>query len=138
MAISIDQSEQLRSAAEFLRDAGREAEADAVAALAPPIRRRLPTRAPADDLLPIGEAAERLGLSRNAIQRRVEQGMLDGVKDPGNGYRYVTRGSVEQQIRDAETVTRLSNFPFYEDERIDPKSILGQMLVAAEHLDAAE
>lgn len=135
MAVSVDQSELIRSATNFLRAAGRDIEAEAVEALTPPVRQRLPTPPPADDLLPIGEAAERLNLSRNAVQRRIEQGMLDGVKDPGNGYRYVTRESVEQQIRDAETVTRLFEFPFYEDDRIDPESVLGQMLVAADMLD---
>lgn len=47
----------------------------------------------------------------------------------------MTRASVEQKVRDVEMVTRLFEFPFYEDERIDPESILGHMLVAADMLD---
>lgn len=82
MAVSVDQSEKLRSAANFLREAGRDAEANAVEALASPITRRMPSKPPSADLIPIREAAERLGLSRNAVQRRIEQGVLDGVKDP--------------------------------------------------------
>ncbi|HEV2109462.1 MAG TPA: hypothetical protein VGR16_14480, partial [Thermomicrobiales bacterium] len=102
MAVSIDQSEKLRSAVAFLREAGREDEAAAVEGLLPPIRHRLPTRPPADDLIPIREAAERLGLSRNGVQRRIELETLDGVKDPDNGYRYVTRASLERNLRNAE------------------------------------
>lgn len=138
MAVSIDQSEKLRSATNFLRAAGRDVEAEAVEALTPPVRQRLPTKPPADDLLPIGEAAERLNLSRNAVQRRIEQGMLDGVKDPGNGYRYVTRESVEQQMRDTEMVRILAQPLFDDEEPIPRDSVLGQMLLATARLDTEE
>lgn len=119
----------------FLREAGREDEAAAVEGLLPPIRHRLPTRPPADDLIPIREAAERLGLSRNAVQRRIELETLDGVKDPDNGYRYVTRASLERNLRNAEIARVLATPLFDDDEPIPPDSLLGQMLRDAERLD---
>lgn len=138
MAVSIDQSKKIRSAANFLREAGRGDEADVVEALAPPIRRRMPPRPPAADLIPIREAAERLGLGRNAIQRRIEQGMLDGVQDPDNGYRFVTRSTDERTLRTDESMRILAQ-PLLDDEKPIPHdSILGQMLRAAEQLDAEE
>jgi hypothetical protein len=107
--------------------------------LPPPKPRRLPPAPPSSehDLVPIAEAeaAARLGLSRNAVQRRIDIGLLDGVRDERNGYRFVTRALVET-LRDAqEMIAAIAVMPGDTDEDHDPDSLLAQMLREADLVD---
>lgn len=44
-----------------------------------------------------GEAAQRLGVTRDTIRRYVDAGKLDGIKTPG-GQRRIERTSLEQAL----------------------------------------
>lgn len=44
-----------------------------------------------------GEAAQRLGVTRDTIRRYVDAGKLDGIKTPG-GQRRIDRHSLEQAL----------------------------------------
>jgi hypothetical protein len=130
---------KVKDAVDFLRAAGHEEEAVAVESLLPPPKpRRLPPVPPRSehDLVPIAEAAARLGLSRNAVQRRIEIGVLEGVRDERNGYRFVTNTSLDRLLDLARAQEAIASFPYYLDAGpVDPDSLLGQMLRAAEELD---
>jgi hypothetical protein len=101
MAISTETDRRIEAAIAHLRQAGLEDEARAVEELLAahrPAPRRLPPTPPAGDLVPIAEAARRLGLSRNAVQRRIDSGFLAGERDPENRYRFVSRASLERLL----------------------------------------
>jgi hypothetical protein len=129
---------KVREALAFLRESGREDEAAAIESLVPAVRpRRLPTAPPPDEreLVPIAAAATRLGLSRNAVQRRIDIGLLEGVRDERNGYRYVTRRSLEA-LKDAqEMIATIAIMPGDADRDHDPDSLLAQMLREAKTID---
>jgi hypothetical protein len=139
-AASPDTLSKLQDAIDFLRDAGREEEARAVETLLPSLKpRRLPPRPPESkqELVPIAEAAARLGLSRNAVQRRIESGLLEGVRDERNGYRFVTRESLNKLLDLVQVLDIVSSFSYFRDQHPeeDPTSLTAQMLRYAEGLD---
>lgn len=133
---------KVKDAVAFLRAAGREEEARAVESLLPPPKpRRLPPRPPAtdQDLVPIAEAATRLGLSRNAVQRRIDSGLLKGARDDRNGYRFVTRASLNDLVALIHDLEVVSSASFYLDKDQDhPDSLLSQMIRHAGELDGPE
>ena len=135
-----DTLSKLQDAIDFLRDAGREEEAQAVESLLPgPRPRRLPPKPPASEqeLVPIAEAAARLGMSRNAVQRRIESGLLEGVRDERNGYRFVTRASLDELLDLIRALDVVSSSSLFRDQHPedDPTSLTAQMIRHAEEFD---
>jgi hypothetical protein len=131
---------KIQDAIAFLRHAGREDEANAVESLLSPQRsRRLPPTPPASEqeLVPIAEAAALLGIGRNAIQRRIESGLLSGVRDERNGYRFVTLESLERVLKTIRALDVISSFSYFADQHPedDPTSLTAQMLRHADDLD---
>ena len=130
-----------QDAVDFLRAAGREEEAVAVESLLPPRKpRRLPPAPPNSerehDLVPIAEAATRLGLSRNAVQRRIDTGLLQGTRDERNGYRFVTRASLNELLTLIHDLEVVSSTSFYLDkDQNGPDSLFAQMVRHADELD---
>lgn len=52
-----------------------------------------------DGYVPVREAEQLLGLSRNSVLRRIKLGLLRGHPDPDNGYYQVSRASVKEVLR---------------------------------------
>lgn len=52
-----------------------------------------------DGYVPVREAEQLLGLSRNSVLRRIKLGILTGYPDPDNGYYKVSRASIEEALR---------------------------------------
>ena len=133
-----DRLTKVQDAVDFLRAAGREEEARAVESLLPPPKpRRLPPAPPSSEhhLVPIAEAAARLGLSRNAVQRRIETGLLRGVRDDRNGYRFVTLASLNDLLALIHDLEVVSSASFYSDkDQSDPDSLFAQMTRHADEL----
>jgi hypothetical protein len=67
-----------------------------------------PRPATDDRYIPIREAEQLLGLSRNSVLRRVKLGLLIGYADPDNGYYHVSRASVEEALRRRKVVQELA------------------------------
>ena len=122
---------KVRDALAFLRRSGRDDEAAAIESLLPAARpRRLPTAPPSDEreLVLIAEAAARLRLGRNAVQRRIDIGLLEGIRNERNGYRFVTRASLDRLLDMVQMQEAIMAFPYYLDAGpIDPDSLLGQL-----------
>lgn len=49
--------------------------------------------------VPVREAEQLLGLSRNSVLRRIKLGILNGYPDPDNGYYKVSRASIQEALR---------------------------------------
>jgi hypothetical protein len=49
--------------------------------------------------VPVAEAADRLGISRNSVKRRLAAGILRGYTDPSNGYQYVSEASLAELVQ---------------------------------------
>ena len=67
--------------------------------------------ATASKFITVGETAERLGISRNGVKRRLDAGLLRGYTDPTNGYRYVSLASIERLLRQVEELKRVAALP---------------------------
>lgn len=61
--------------------------------------------------LPIGEAAERQGVSRSSAVRRIRVGRLPGYQDPENRYVYVDRSFVAEALQRLKALRAASGLP---------------------------
>jgi len=79
------------------------------------------TRASDTKYIPVSEAAERLGISRNSVIRRIKAGRLESYQDPDNGYHFVSERSVEATLRRLQALRAAAALPGSEplDERWD-------------------
>ncbi len=67
----------------------------------------------------ISEAAERLGISRNSVLRRLKAKRLEGYQDPTSHYHYVSERSVQATLRRLQALRAAAALPGEEtlDER---------------------
>ncbi len=63
------------------------------------------------EFVSVSEAAERLGISRNGVKRRLDVGLISGYADPTNGYRYVSVASLDRLQRQLEELQRVASLP---------------------------
>lgn len=72
-----------------------------------------------EGFVPVAVAAERLGISRNSVKRRLAAGVLRGYADPSNGYQYVSEASLVNLERLLERLRAAAQLPGSEplDER---------------------
>jgi len=61
--------------------------------------------------IPVAEAAERLGISRNSAIRRIKSRRLEGYQDPENGYYFVSERSVEAVLRRLKALRAAASLP---------------------------
>lgn len=66
---------------------------------------------PKAGFLPIGAAAERLGISRSSAVRRLRMGRLRGYQDEDSGYYYVDVESVEASLRRLQALRAAARLP---------------------------
>lgn len=77
--------------------------------------------------IPVAQAAEQLGISRNSAIRRIRMGRLEGYQDPDNGYYYVSEGSVKATLKRLQALRAAATLPGSEplDERWQPSAVDG-------------
>ena len=102
MATALTAEERVETAIAYLREAGREEEAEAVERL---LTERRPVRRPprpeaeeAEELVAIAETARVLGTSRKRVSRMIELGLLAGAGKSPDGYRFVRRSSLDEEL----------------------------------------
>ena len=62
--------------------------------------------------MPVREAEQLLGLSRQSVLRRIKLGLLAGYPDPDSGYYFVSRESVEEALRRRRLAQDAAAAPF--------------------------
>jgi hypothetical protein len=86
--------------------------------------------APVPGAIPVAEAAARLALSRQEIQRYLEVGLLTEEPDPDTGEPLVTNASIAKLVETKRNLAAIVPFSWEAEELTDPNSLLGQMLAA--------
>jgi hypothetical protein len=61
--------------------------------------------------IPVAQAAEQLGISRNSAIRRIKMGRLEAYQDPDNGYFYVSERSVKTVLRRLQALRAAATLP---------------------------